>query len=49
MIQALDLLECRRIAQPPTPDHTDILGLRNSHDKRFPAAMVLGQSGFRVR
>lgn len=32
--------------QPPTPDYTYVLGLRNSHDKRFPAAMVLGSQVF---
>ena len=32
--------------QPPTQDYTYVLGLRNSHDKRFPAAMVLGSQVF---
>ena len=32
--------------QPPTGDYTYVLGLRNSHDKRFPAAMVLGSQVF---
>ena len=32
--------------QPPTQDYTYVLGLRNSHDKRFPAALVLGSQVF---
>ena len=32
--------------QPPTQDYSYVLGLRNSHDKRFPAAMVLGSQVF---
>ncbi|MBE7157168.1 MAG: DUF932 domain-containing protein [Rhodospirillales bacterium] len=32
--------------QPPTQDYTYVLGLRNSHDKRFSAAMVLGSQVF---
>ncbi len=46
LLQVAPVLPSWTTPQPPTQDYTYVLGLRNSHDKSFPAALVAGSQVF---